>query len=107
MGSWATIDETDEAARAGVVAIGAAIRAGRLSIGMSQRQLAFRARLAQSTISRLEAGALGGMRFRNFARVVGVIRLDSRFPLPDEPAVPTRRLPGQPRLPRADPLALL
>ena len=84
----------DDAVQIGELVIGDAILAGRLKVGLSQRQLGWRVGVSQSTISRLETGSLRGLRFRKLAMIVGVIRLDTRFALPDEPAAPNRRLPG-------------
>lgn len=77
--------------------IGSGIRAGRLSLGLSQRQLAARVGLCQSTISRLETGTLRGIRFKGLALIVGVIRMSPVYEFPDDPSPPSRRLPGQPR----------
>ena len=62
---------------------------------MSQEQVAWRALVCQSTISKLETGKLQGMRLRTLARIVGVTRVPADAVLADMPPSPTRRLPGQ------------
>jgi transcriptional regulator with XRE-family HTH domain len=49
---------------------GAALRQARTSAGLSQRALANLAGLNQSTICRLEAGAIGGLRYATLIRVL-------------------------------------
>ncbi|MEO7663501.1 MAG: helix-turn-helix domain-containing protein [Candidatus Limnocylindrales bacterium] len=87
--------DPDVAASRGRALIGDAVRTGRLRLGWSQRQLAWNALLAQSTISKLETGRLQGMRYTTLVRVLGLLTLDAGFSLPDGPASPHRRLPGQ------------
>lgn len=98
--TWRPFDQgitatRDDAIRAGLAAIGESMLDGRLGVGLSQRQLAWRVGLSQSTISRLETGSLRGLRLKNLALIIGALRLDPRFVQPDEPAPPRRRLPGQ------------
>ena len=95
MRGWAWIDDSDEDALLGRKAIGAGVRSGRLALGMSQRQLAWRVMVSQSTISRLETGSIHGMRLRTLARIVGVIGGRAGYVFPEGPPGPTRRLPGQ------------
>lgn len=75
--------------------IGSRVRRRRLEAGMSQRQLAWRCGVTQSTVSRLECGSLTGMRLSTLARLeaalVGRYRDDG---LLDPPPAPRRRLPG-------------
>jgi transcriptional regulator with XRE-family HTH domain len=52
------------------MAFGRGIRQARISCGLSQRSLAGLAGLNQSTISRLECGSLGGMRYSTLMRVL-------------------------------------
>ncbi|MBI2775794.1 MAG: helix-turn-helix transcriptional regulator [Chloroflexi bacterium] len=87
--------DPEVAAARGRGLIGHAVRTGRLRLGWSQRQLAWSSLLAQSTISKLESGKLQGMRYSTLVRVLGVLTLDPGFRLPDGPASPRRRLPGQ------------
>ena len=96
MRNWGWADDFEPTARAGALIIGSAVRDARLRLGLSQRQLAWRSRLAQSTISRLETGRLKGMRLRTLAGIIGVLRASPNFRRPDEPPRPKRRLPGQP-----------
>ncbi len=59
------------------------IRRRRRAIKWSQQDLAFAVGLAQSTISRLEAGTLTGIRFDRFARIVAALDgLDPDTPFP-------------------------
>lgn len=93
----------------GMTVIGELVRTNRLGLGLSQRQLAWRASMSQSTISRLESGTLRGMRLPRLALLIGVLRLDPRSVHFGEPPAPRRRLPGQTAesvLHRPDPLRL-
>jgi len=96
MTSWATMDVDDEVALAGLRLIGAGIRAGRLGLGMSQRQVAWKVGISQSAMSRLETGTIQGLRLATLSRIVGVVSQCPGFVFPDGPPPPTRRLPGQP-----------
>jgi transcriptional regulator with XRE-family HTH domain len=49
---------------------GAAIRQARVGSGLSQRALANLAGLNQSTICRIEAGTIGGLRYATLMRVL-------------------------------------
>ena len=61
-----------------VVLFGSRLRHGRGQAGISQRQLAERAQVSQSTISRLERGLAIGL---TFIRLVAICRaLDPAFP---------------------------
>ena len=79
----------------GLRIIARAIRSRRVGAGVSQRQLAWRVGLNQSTISRLETGRLRTMRMITLARIIGALNLMPDFAFPGEPPPPTRRLPGQ------------
>lgn len=81
--------------REGMTAVGDLVRTSRLNLGLSQRQLAWRVGMSQSTISRLESGTLRGMRLPKLALIIGALRLDPRFTRSGEPPAPRRRLPGQ------------
>ena len=85
----------DDMVREGMTVIGELVRTSRLDLGLSQRQLAWRVSMSQSTISRLESGTLRGMRLQRLALVLGVLRLDPRSVHFGEPPAPRRRLPGQ------------
>lgn len=95
MDLWARLDDLETAGQLGEGVIGGGIRAGRLRLGWSQQQLAWRVGVSQSVISRLETGRLRGMRFRTLARIVGVLEASPGYAFPDGPRAPTRRLPGQ------------
>jgi transcriptional regulator with XRE-family HTH domain len=102
MHRWDAVDNdwllsADSAAeRAGLQVIAHAVKRGRLNSGLSQRQLAYRVGLNQSTISRLESGRLRNMRMVTLARVIGVVRMpDAYLLMPGEPPPPSRRMPGQ------------
>jgi transcriptional regulator with XRE-family HTH domain len=95
--SWDWDENVNDAVLAGAAILGAWIREARHRRSLTQRQLAWRSSLAQSTISRLETGRLPGMRLRTLAAIVGVLhgRANKR-PSDHEPPPATRRLPGQP-----------
>ena len=99
MSRWAAyVARSQPTEVAGLRIIGQAVLRVRLAAGLTQRQLAFRAGLNQSTISRLERGELHAMRLVTLARIVAVLRLGDTFALPGEPPAATRRLPGESRL---------
>ncbi len=79
----------------GVGLLGSEILRGRTRLGLSQRQLAWRVGLNQSTVSRLENGTLRGISFKNLATIVGVLSASPGFRIVGGPPAPTRRLPGQ------------
>ena len=85
----------DDMIREGMNAVGDLVRTSRLNLGLSQRQVAWRVTMSQSTISRLESGTLRGMRLPKLALIIGALRLDPRFVRSGEPPAPRRRLPGQ------------
>ena len=93
MANWDP-DDIDAVVDAGRRAIGAAIRRGRLTYGLSQRQLAWRVGVNQSTVSRIETGKLAGVRWPTFARMIGTLYAGHRLTFSGEPPGPTRRLPG-------------
>ncbi len=94
---WDWDDDVGAAVLAGAAILGAWIRGARLRSGLTQRQLAWRSGLAQSTVSRLETGKLPGMRLRTLAGIIGVLNGRIRYPHAfDGPPAATRRLPGQP-----------
>jgi transcriptional regulator with XRE-family HTH domain len=95
MGAWDWDDDPNSAAQVGRRIIGAAVREARLGRGLSQRQLAWRSLLAQSTISKLETGRLRGMRLQSLARLFGVLRVGVSLGGLPEPSPPRRRLPGR------------
>lgn len=78
--------------------IGRAIRQFRLANGWSQRQLGWLVGVHQSTIARLEAGTISGMRLSSLARILGQLSVEPAALLLEEgPPAPTRRLPGAAR----------
>jgi transcriptional regulator with XRE-family HTH domain len=102
---WEFEEDVESAVHVGLRVIGDIVREARLRRNLTQRQLAWQALLAQSTISRLETGRLQGMRLRTLAAIIGVLRMNPkgrtsdrwqatgpRFP---EPPAPRRRLPRQ------------
>jgi transcriptional regulator with XRE-family HTH domain len=95
MNAWATLDDDNAAEALGRAVIGAGVRAGRLGLGLSQRQLAWLVGVSQSAISRLETGTLQGLRFRTLARIAGVLKASPGYTFPEGPPPPNRRLPGQ------------
>jgi transcriptional regulator with XRE-family HTH domain len=96
MSPWeAYVARSDPAERRGLQVIGQTILHGRLAAHLTQRQLAFRAGINQSTLSRLERGRLHAMRLVTLARIVGALAHGSAFVLPGEPPSATRRLPGE------------
>jgi transcriptional regulator with XRE-family HTH domain len=94
MRNWDSLDDEDASERLGRAVIGQGIKRGRLDQGLSQRQLAFRVGLNQSTISRLETGHLRTMGMVTLARIIGVLRIGPGFVFGGEPLAPTRRMPG-------------
>ena len=95
MSPWATAEDPDDQTALGLTLIGAGLRAGRLGLGLSQRQLAWRVGLSQSAISRLETGTIQGLRLRTLGRIAGVLEASPGYEFPGGPPAPTRRLPGQ------------
>jgi len=95
MEGWSGLRELDEIESMGMRIIGIGVRRGRLARGLSQRQLAWRAGVSQSLISRLENGRLRGLRLRTLARIVGVLRIDPDRVFVGDPPAPRRCLPGQ------------
>ena len=89
--SW---ENSREAEALGLDVIGRGVRAARYRAGLSQQQLAWRTRVNQATISRIETGKLRSLRLSTLARIVGVLDMGSDFLFPREPPGPTRRLPG-------------
>ena len=82
----------------GRATIGGAVKRYRLARGWSQHQLSWAVGLNQSTISRLEKGTLGGIRFSTLAQILGELAVRGDVLLaPGGPPPPTRRLPGQPK----------
>ena len=96
MREWAT-DEWDSTLDAGLRLIAQGVRSARLRHGLSQRQLAWRVGLNQSTISRLETARLGSMRLKTLARLLATLRTSTDDLMEGEPPRPRRRLPGQER----------
>jgi transcriptional regulator with XRE-family HTH domain len=72
---WDTIDPEyrDSAVQRGMELIGAAVRRRRERLGLSQRDLERRARVDQTTISRLENGRRVGLRLARLARLVAAL----------------------------------
>jgi transcriptional regulator with XRE-family HTH domain len=72
---WDTIDPEyrDPAVQRGMELIGAAVRRRRERLGLSQRDLERRARVDQTTISRLENGRRVGLRLARLARLVAAL----------------------------------
>ena len=95
MHGWDWDEDPSSATSLGMLVIGSAIRDARLRLGLTQRQLAWRSAMAQSTLSKLERGHLRGMRLRTLARLIGVLRARPNAH-PGEPPPSQRRLPGQP-----------
>jgi transcriptional regulator with XRE-family HTH domain len=95
MTTWDRFGDALDAEEAGRRIIAAAVKHARLRAGISQRQLAWRVGVNQSTISRLETGKLRAVRMTTLARIIGVLRLDPATLVPGEPIDPTRRMPGQ------------
>jgi transcriptional regulator with XRE-family HTH domain len=59
-----------EATDIGLIVLGRWIKGQRLMLHLTQAELAFRARLHQSTISRLETGTLRSLRIIRLAEVI-------------------------------------
>lgn len=95
MHRWSWGDDQTPAEKLGLRIIGTAVRRRRVASGVSQRQVAYRSGLNQSTISRLETGRLRNMRMVTLARVIGVLNMPPDYLLPGSPPTPTRQLPGQ------------
>jgi transcriptional regulator with XRE-family HTH domain len=83
----------DPIVQKGLSLLGAAMQRARRRKGWSQRDLASRTGVHQSTISRFERGDRVGLRFSRFCMLVGVLEgLDFLPPeLVDEPTFTTRR----------------
>lgn len=96
MRTWADVDDVPSTVHAGIEMIGVAVRKQRLRVGLTQRQLAWKAGLAQSTISRLETGQLRGMRLLTLALILGILGGGAGYAFGPPPPAPRRRLPGQP-----------
>ena len=73
---WLTIRQSDttRTEEIGLEALGTVVRVWRRACGLSQRALAARAGVNQSTISRLETGKLSGLRLRRLARILGILQ---------------------------------
>lgn len=83
------------AIRSGAQIIGGWFLSMRLERRWTQRQLAWRCQVSQSTISRLETGRLRGMRLSTMAIIAAVLN-GSKFPTyDDEPRASRRRLPSR------------
>lgn len=96
MGRWENNQwRAGPAEEKGLRIIGQAVLRGRIAASLTQRQLAFRVGLNQSTVSRLENGRLHAMRLVTLARIIGVLNLDPGTTFQGEPPAPTRRLPGE------------
>jgi transcriptional regulator with XRE-family HTH domain len=55
------------------------IRKLRIKLGLSQDQLAQRAGVSQSTISKFESGATGAMFFEEYFRVLRALEVECKF----------------------------
>lgn len=95
MNRWRWVVRDDPAEVRGMKIIGQAVLRGRIAVRLTQRQLAYRVELHQSTVSRLETGRLRAMRMITLAPIAGTLNLGPEFVLPGEPPGPTRRLPGE------------
>jgi len=80
----------------GLRILAAIVRTRRIGSGLSQRQLAWRASVNQSTISRVERG-LRTVKMSTYARIVAILQVPPDIAFEGDPPPPTRRLPGQPR----------
>ena len=59
---------------------GLGLRQARISAGLSQRSLANLAGLNQSTISRVETGSIGGLRYATLMRILEALQIvETRF----------------------------
>jgi transcriptional regulator with XRE-family HTH domain len=94
MAPWDVAEDWQVGQQLGLVIIGRAVLAGRLGRGWTQRQLAWRVGLSQSTISRLETGRLRAMRMATLARIVGALNMDPVLLADGGPPSSNRRLPG-------------
>ena len=72
--------------------VGRAILRVRLYFGWSQRELGRRARVSQSTISRLERGVQRGLSIRRLYAVLRALRIADIDLVPRKPAVPPTAL---------------
>lgn len=76
--------------------LGRAIRAHRHANHWSQQQLAWLVGVHQSTVARLEAGTISGMRLSTLARILGQLSVSpDALRLQSGPPSPKRRLPGE------------
>jgi transcriptional regulator with XRE-family HTH domain len=92
-GPWVGLsDDLDTLELVGMAWLGASVRTVRLRCALSQRQLAWGARVSQSTVSRLETGQLKGLRLRTLARIIGSLGAPPDLFVGGPPA-PHRRLP--------------
>ena len=88
------IEELDPDTRAGLIMLGEAFSRLRGGQRMSQRELAQRIGLSQSSISRFEAGLAPGTRARHLARMLVVLRAEvDTLGLPDAKLHPRARDP--------------
>ena len=86
--AWESIDRSnrDPELQRGWELIGGMVKRRRSKIAWSQRDLSRACGLAQSAISRLETGKLGGIRFGRFAVLVAAMGgLDADAPHPARP----------------------
>jgi DNA-binding XRE family transcriptional regulator len=81
------------AVRFGAATIGAWFRARRLARGWTQAELAWRSRVSQPTISRLETGHLKCLMFSRFALISAVLDGVEVPTLEERPRRPRRGLP--------------
>jgi len=95
MSGWNRAEDLDALEEIGAHVIGATVLRARLGLGMSQRQLAWRVGLAQSTISRVERGTLRGIGFKRLSAIVAVLSNGRDIRFAEGPRAPQRRLPGQ------------
>jgi len=97
MSRWASYLQrrADPAEMKGLRIIGQTVLRARVASSLTQRQLAYRVGLNQSTLSRLENGRLHAMRLVTLARIIGVLNLAPGVALEGEPPPTTRRLPGE------------
>jgi transcriptional regulator with XRE-family HTH domain len=79
--SWRQPSDPDQVGR---LIVGGAILHYRRRKGWSQRQLSWLVGLNQSTISRLEAGTISGMRYSTLVRILGELSVPRGALLPEE-----------------------